>query len=71
MDPEFQRALVTVVIVGSLIAVVGTLVLYFAFRAFGGPKPGGQRHAGLIAALLAFVFLCSAALFYFAWVVDR
>lgn len=71
MDPEFQRALITVVIVGSIIAIVGTAVLYFAFRAFGGPKPGGQRHVGLIIALLGFIALCSFALFYVAWVMER
>lgn len=71
MDPEFQRALITVVIVGSVIALIGTVVLYFAFQAFGGKKPGGQLHAALIAGLLAFIFLCSFALFYVSWVLDR
>ena len=54
MDPEFTRLLVRVLIVGGAIAVIGAGVLLIAFRAFGR-----QSRAGLlIAALLAFVFLC-------------
>lgn len=67
MDPELQRALIIVGAVGGAIAVVGTVVLYFVFRAFGGKNAGGSSHFGLIAGLVGFVFLCCAALFMLAY----
>ena len=62
MDPEFQRALIVVLIVGSIIGVLGTVVLYFVFRAFGGKTPGSSSHFGLIALLIGFVFACCLGL---------
>jgi len=66
VEPEFQKALIIVLIAGSLIAGVGTLLLFFAFRAFGGAKAGRTSHLVLIAALVAFVFACCLMLFVFA-----
>lgn len=62
MDPEFLRPLFVVLIVGSLIAGIGTVGLYFAFRAFGEKEAGGSSHMGLIFGLLGFIFLCCLAL---------
>lgn len=58
MDPEFQRALLIVLGAGGAVAAVATTVLYLLFRKFGG-----KTHAGLIVALIAFIFLCCVALF--------
>ena len=52
-----------VLAVGGLIAGIGTVLLFFAFRAFGGPKAGRAPHLVLIAALVAFVFGCCLLLF--------
>ena len=66
MDPEFQRALIVVLIVGGLIAGIGTVLLVLAFRAFGGAKAGRGSHMALMAGLVAFVFACCLALFLLA-----
>ena len=67
MDSEFQRALIVVLGVGSLIAGIGTLLLFFAFRAFGGAKSGRTAHLALIGGVVAFVFACCLLLFLFAY----
>ncbi len=41
MEPEFQRILVRVLIVGFVIIGGGTTALYFAFRSF--ERPGSSR----------------------------
>jgi hypothetical protein len=66
VDPEFQRALIIVLIVGSLMAGTGTVLLVFAFRAFGGAKAGRGSHMALMGGLVAFVLACCLALFLFA-----
>ena len=43
---------------------IGTTVLALAFRAAKGERP---MHAGLIAALVVFVFVCCAILFALAY----
>lgn len=48
-------------LIGGSIAAVGTLVLFFAFRAFGDAK-ARARPVALIAGLVVFVFLCCVAL---------
>lgn len=63
MDPEFQRAIVIVLLVGGFMGGVGALVLFFAFRAFGGKRAGSGSHFGLIIGLLTFVFICCLLLF--------
>lgn len=51
---------------GGSIAAVATLVLFFAFRAYGGKKAGRTTHLVLIAGLVVFVFACCLALFFVA-----
>jgi len=63
VDPEFKRALTIVLIVGSIIGAAGYIVLYFVFRGFGGKQAGKSSHIGLMAALIAFVFVVCLALF--------
>ncbi|HEX8254583.1 MAG TPA: hypothetical protein VF846_15675 [Thermoanaerobaculia bacterium] len=48
---------------GGAIGIVGTLALFFIFRAFGGKTPGSSSHFGLMAALVGFVFAVCFALF--------
>lgn len=62
MDPEFQRALVIVLVAGTLVMGAGTALLYFAFRSFGGKK-----HPALIGGLVAFVLACCVALFFLSY----
>lgn len=63
MEPDFQKALLIVLIGGTLVVAAGTVTLYIVFRRFEGPKAGGQSHMGLMAGLIAFIFLACAALF--------
>jgi hypothetical protein len=67
MDQEFQRALIVVLIVGTFIATVGGIALYFIFRRFGDAKAGGTSHMLLIGGLLAFVLCACAALFVLSY----
>jgi hypothetical protein len=67
VEPEFQRALFTVLIAGTTVVGIGTVVLFLAFRAFGGGKP----KLGLMAGLVAFVFLCCALLFALSYAAHR
>ena len=48
---------------GGAVVLVGTAALYVIFRTFGGKQAGSQRHFALMAALVAFLFLCCVALF--------
>lgn len=64
MEPEFQRALIVVLIAGSAIVGIGALVLFFAFRA---AQKGRSMHMGLIGGLVAFVFFCCLLLFLLSY----
>ena len=64
MEPEFQRALIVVLIAGSVIFGTGALILYLAFRAAQGNR---AMNMNLIGALILFVFLCCALLFALAY----
>jgi hypothetical protein len=68
MDPQSQRALILVLVVGSIIVAIGTLTLYVIFRAYGEKKAGGTSHNALIAVLIAFIFLCCLGLFALSYV---
>jgi hypothetical protein len=57
VDPEFQKALSIVLVVGTLVVGAGATALYFIFRRFGEPKAGGQSHMLLLGGLIAFVLL--------------
>ncbi len=63
MDPQSQRALILVLVVGSVIMAIGTLTLFVIFRTFGEKKAGGTSHQTLIAVLIGFIFLCCLGLF--------
>lgn len=63
MDPQSQRALILVLVVGSIIMAIGTITLVVIFRKYGEANAGGASHKTLIAALIAFVFLCCLGLF--------
>jgi hypothetical protein len=58
VDPEFQRALLKVLAVGTGIMAVATTALVLVFRQFGK-----KSHPALVAALIAFIFVCCLALF--------
>ncbi len=62
MDREFAALLLRVTVAGGTIGIIGSTILYFAFRAFAPEVAGGRefRASLLIAVLLAFVFLCCA-----------
>ncbi|HEX7153151.1 MAG TPA: hypothetical protein VF618_16815 [Thermoanaerobaculia bacterium] len=58
MEADFQKALTVVFVVGGFVAVVGTTVLYFAFRAFGNEKKEKVSTAVILTvATLVFVFV--------------
>ena len=61
MVPDFQRALGIVLVAGTIIVAVGTIVLWAVFRRFGG-----KSHFGLLAALVGFIFVCCLALLLIA-----
>jgi uncharacterized membrane protein YidH (DUF202 family) len=64
VDPEFQRALIVVLIGGSIIGAIGTIGLVVVFRQFDEKRAGSSSHFGLMAALVLFVFaVCGALLF--------
>lgn len=58
MDPEFQRALVFVLVGGVVVVTIGASALFLVFRTFGGKDAGKPWHIALMVALIAFVFLC-------------
>ncbi|MFL6248247.1 MAG: hypothetical protein ACJ74H_19645 [Thermoanaerobaculia bacterium] len=63
LDPASQRALILVLVIGSIVMAIATTTLVIIFRGYGGAKAGGTSHKILIVALLAFVFLCCAVMF--------
>lgn len=67
MDPEFQKALSIVLVVGLVIAAIGTGGLILFFRMFGTKEAGRSSHIGLVAALIGFIFLCCIGLFAVAF----
>jgi hypothetical protein len=63
MDPESQRALIVVLVVGSIVFAIGTITLIVVFRRFGNANAGGRSHKRLMASLIGFIFLCCLAMF--------
>jgi hypothetical protein len=55
---QFQKALIVVLIGGSVAVAIGTSLLYLAFRSVGR-----TRYFLLMGALLAFLFVCCFVLF--------
>ena len=68
MDPEFQRALTIVLVIGLAIAGAGATALFVIFRRFAGRDAGGRRHIGVIAVLVLGILACCAALFAWSYV---
>lgn len=64
MEREFTALLVRVGLAGGTIGIIGSAILYFAFRAFAPDVAGARefRASLLIGVLLAFVLLCCAIL---------
>ena len=64
MDPEFQRVITRVLIVGGAIGAIATGALVIAFRAFAakGPRDKDFRGTILVGGVIVFVFLCCAVL---------
>ena len=64
MDPEFTKILMRVAMVGGSIGIIGAGILFFAVRAY---RKGEFRATVLVAALLAFVFVCCLVLLRFSF----
>jgi hypothetical protein len=67
VDAEFQRALIVVLIAGSIVIAIGAAAVYFVLRGFGDAKAGGKRHVLLIVALVGFVLACCVGLFFVSY----
>ncbi|HEV7767288.1 MAG TPA: hypothetical protein VGQ76_19960 [Thermoanaerobaculia bacterium] len=61
MDSNY-RALILVLVVGTLVMGIGATTLFIVFRRFGEAKAGGTSHKSLMAALIVFIFLCCLGL---------
>lgn len=57
-EAQFQRALLTVLIVGGAVVAIGATLLFVAFRSVGR-----LRYFLFIGALIAFLFVVSFVLF--------
>ena len=57
MTPAETRTLLSVLVIGALIAAVAVTALYIAFRSFGR-----KSSIGILAALIGFIFVCCVAL---------
>lgn len=64
MDPEFQRVITRVLIIGGAIGVIAAGALVVAFRAFSAKTPQDKDFRGtiLVGGVIAFVLLCCAVL---------
>ena len=62
---EFLRAMIIVMVIGLAVVAIGATILLLAFRTYGEERTGAKR-LGLVAGLLAFVFICCGALYFFA-----
>ena len=63
MDPDFQRTITSVLLIGGIMGAVATITLIVIFRQFGGRKAASSQHIGLIFGLIAFLVLCCVILF--------
>lgn len=70
MDPEFVRVTTRVLAIGLFVTAIGTVALYFAFRAFGNPEE--RSGAGGFRMLLgAIAFILVICLVLLRWSVVR
>jgi len=60
MEPEFQRILLRVMLIGGTVALIGAGLLFLAFRSFAGR---GSRALLILGGLIAFVVMVCAVLF--------
>jgi energy-converting hydrogenase Eha subunit A len=67
---EFQRALITVLVVGTIVMAVGTTAVVLMLRGFE-KKAGSTRHIAVVAGLLGFILLCCGALFALSYLEGR
>ena len=68
MDPEFQRVLVRVVILGLIIGAIGAVGVFLAFRGYD-ERPSKRRTLGPVMLLLfGFVLICCLILLRFSFV---
>jgi multisubunit Na+/H+ antiporter MnhC subunit len=68
---EFQRALITVLIVGSIVIAIGATAVFLMLRGFGAKTAGSPRHVAVVASLIGFILLCCAALFALSYLAER
>jgi len=59
--PDFQTAIIRVIIIGSLILGVGFTGLWFVFRSFGSNNE--RRPVLLASALILFILVCCMLLY--------
>jgi amino acid transporter len=71
VDPQFQRALIVVVVAGTVVFTIGAVVLWLAFRAFGQKEGERQPPFVLIGTVVAFVFACCFVLFFLTFATGR
>jgi len=66
VDPEFQRVITRVLIVGGAIGVIAAGALVVAFRAFAAKDPRDKDFRGtlLVGGVIAFVLLCCVVLMF-------
>lgn len=66
MDPEFQRVITRVLIVGGTIGAISTAALVVAFRAFAAKGSPDKDFRGTIMVLgvIGFVLVCCAVLMF-------
>ena len=64
MDPEFQRVITRVLIIGGSIGVIAAGALVIAFRAFSAKTPQDKDFRGtiMVGGVIAFVLLCCLGL---------
>jgi hypothetical protein len=67
VEQDFQRALLVVVGLGSVMFGVGATALFLVFRGFGKPGAGKTRHLALMGGLIAFVMICCVILYFLAF----
>jgi hypothetical protein len=58
VDPEFQRVLIRVLIVGGMMAALTGIGMFFAFRSFGDRGGNRRAPATVMFVLLAVVAVC-------------
>jgi hypothetical protein len=63
---EFQRALITILVGGSIAIAVGTTGVILMLRGFG-KKPGGTMHIAIAVGLIAFILICCGILFFLSY----